>query len=375
MRPRASRIWPVFAALLTVLAAAGGLAAPAIGAPDPSIPREERALVERSGEIFIGTIDIVTDIREREARRGEPPFATRYTVLIDEVLKGTLEPRSIIVVEQVGGNGAWTEGDGPLAPGADYLLFTSYIPGERVYTITEPVAGNGPVPDKDRLDEWRRIVNETWCAYDDVLVMGKVVFQRRAWNEDKRYLDREQVGASIAEVAVQDTAANGCRSDLADLTATSAPPGTKVQVLKGYDPSFRVALRLPDRHRYLYEAIRNDRAVTGADLLDIAGRVVKIEAERWSECDDTPSAEGYCPPDGRATSTDDVIDTIVDLVVNAPVLRGEIDLYDGIGKFLRMRFILDDGSAVDVAGSLLTGLTANGIELPIDGLILMLWGG
>ncbi len=211
---------------------------------------------------------------------------TRYTVLLSEVVKGSLQPQQMVVVEQVGGNGEFVDGDAQLVPGADYLLFTKYIPGQRVYAITTPVSGNQPVPDADRLNYWRDIVAQTWCGLDDVLVFGDVIYQRRDWNDDKRYLNREWVGASIAEVEIQDTAANACRPDQADLTATSAPPGTKIQALKGYDPGFRVALRLPDNHRYLYEAVRNDSATTGADLLDLTDRVVEIEAERWSECDD-----------------------------------------------------------------------------------------
>jgi hypothetical protein len=159
------------------------------------------------------------------------------------------------------------------------------------------------------------------------------------------------------------------------MTATSAPAGTAIQRLKGYEPTFRVALRLPDGHRYLYEAVRNDEASTGADLLDIRGRIQSINAERWSECDDIQGVASICDIDERATSTDDVIDTVVDLVLTAQVEPEQIDLYDRIGKYLRIELELDDGSTVSITASLLTGLTASGLRLPIDGIILMLWGG
>lgn len=374
MRSTWTQIWRLMANLALVAVQLAGIS-PGLAAPDPAIPKDRLALVEQSGEIFTGTIDIVTEVSGRAINDDLPPYVTRYTVLVDEVLKGHLEPQSMVVVEQIGGSGQFAAGDTALSPGSRYLFFTRYLPGERVYAISEPGNGNQPVPDTDGLDAWRKIVAAAWCAYDDVLVMDGVVYQRRNWNDDKRYLEREWVGAAIAEVETQDTAANGCRIDQGDLTATSAPPGTKIQTLKGYATSFRVALRLPDRHRYLYEAIRNDKATTGADLLDIRGRVASIAAERWFECNDTPGAESLCDIDMHETDQEDDVATIVDLVLDAPVLQERVDLYDGIGKYLRIRFVLDDGSTVDVTGSLLTGMTANGIELPIDGIILMLWGG
>lgn len=363
--------YPRIVVLVIVLVLSGSVRWPmtASGAPDAGIPPEDRSLVERSGEIFVGTIDIVTRI---DASSAEP--TTRYTVLIDEVIKGALQPVSMVVVEQTGVEGAFADGDAALIPHVQYLLFTSYIPGDRIYRITEPVIGNLAWPVVDVIAYWSRIADETGCRWSDVLWMDGIAYQRRQWNDGQRYLRREWVGKSIARVRAQDTAANACRNDVPDLTATSAPAGTAIQLLKGYDPTFRVVLRLPDGHRYLYEAIRNDAANEGADLLGIDERVVSIEAERWHECDDIGGPDADCDSDVRITSTDNVIETVVDLVLDAPAIVDRIDLYDGVGKYLRLRFELDDGSTVEIAASLTSGLTVNGLELPVDGLQLMLWG-
>lgn len=189
MRSTWTRIWRLVAILALVAVQLAGIS-PGLAAPDPAIPKDQLALVERSGEIFAGTIDIVTEVLDRAADDDLPPFATHYTVLVDDVLKGNLKAQSMVVVEQIGGYGQFADGDAALTPGASYLFFTRYLPGERVYAITEPGQGNQPVPDAAGMESWRAIAAAAWCAFDDVLVMDGVVYQRRNWNDDKRYLER-----------------------------------------------------------------------------------------------------------------------------------------------------------------------------------------
>lgn len=53
------------------------------------------------------------------------------------------------------------------------------------------------------------------------------------------------------------------------------PAGTMIYEVKGYAPAFRLAARR-DGHIVLYEADTNPHAKTGADLLDIGGKVRSI---------------------------------------------------------------------------------------------------
>jgi len=63
--------------------------------------------------------------------------------------------------------------------------------------------------------------------------------------------------------------------DAGDLAA-----GTPVYTVKGYTPAFRLAAFLQER-LVLYEADDNPRAKTGADLLDIGGKVQSIGVNSW----------------------------------------------------------------------------------------------
>jgi len=63
--------------------------------------------------------------------------------------------------------------------------------------------------------------------------------------------------------------------DAGDLEA-----GTPVYTVKGYSPAFRLAAFLQGQ-LVLYEADDNPRAKTGADLLDIGGKVESIGVNSW----------------------------------------------------------------------------------------------
>ena len=233
--------------IAVLLCLGSGLAWASVPARATEVEQDNQALAEHSGEIFFGTIDIVTAVFAVQSGIG-PAVNTEYTVLVSDVLKGNLRPQMMVVVRQDGGGADFADGDGPLAPGSEYLFFARYDPALLRYVITEPATGNVPVTSPEQRAEltahWSDVAQQTACPYRDVLTLDGVVYARRDWNADKRYLDREQVGPSIATVAIQDTSATGCRADLADRTASRIPAGTKIQSVDGYASTFRVAVRL-----------------------------------------------------------------------------------------------------------------------------------
>src|SRR5687768_6727020 len=77
-------------------------------ADEAEVPKPNLGLVEHSSDIFVGTIDIVTAISGAGASG-----VTDYTVLVDDVLKGSLTVPMMVVARQSGGD--------PLAPGGRYL--------------------------------------------------------------------------------------------------------------------------------------------------------------------------------------------------------------------------------------------------------------
>ena len=139
--------------------------------------------IEHASHIFVGTVDIITATQ---------PNATDYTVLVRESFKGDLPPQSLIVAREAGFQS--------LVPGEDYLFLARYEPAALRYLINSVL----PVPSDAGVAAWRDAIGSVKCAVDDVLRLDGVTYARRDWNDDKRYLDREWVGPSIARVAVQE---------------------------------------------------------------------------------------------------------------------------------------------------------------------------
>jgi hypothetical protein len=135
-----------------------------------------------------------------------------------------------------------------------------------------------------------------------------------------------------------------------DGDAAFLDPGTPVYTVKGYDPTFRLATRMDDRIA-LYEADTNPHAQTGADLLDLAGKVIRIGVN--SEQDGTTELGTI---DDRAQ-----VAALVQLVLDAPVDPGQ-SLMDGTGYFVV--FYLQDGTAVKRSYWPQTGEMVRGIHLP-----------
>ena len=340
---------------------------------------DDISLVERSSDIFIGAIDIVTATTELvidgDGESG-PGLATEYTVLVSDVLKGKLAPPSIIVVRQDGGvsgdRAGFHEGDGPLIPGNAYLFFARYV-GVPAYQITDPGAGNVPITSPEQraalVAYWSGIIEQTACPVTDVLKLDGVVYARREWNDDRRFLERAWVGPGIATIQERDATATGCRVDLADRSASVIPVGTKIHALKRYAPSFRVAVRLPDGRRYLYEAIRSEKAQTGADLLDIRDRVTGLEAERWFECDDTAD----CVSDVRSVRDPVQINHVMDWVLDARVDVDRANWRRIPPNWVRLTFTLDDSSTVTLWVDRESGWSQSGIRVPGEEIVEDRW--
>jgi hypothetical protein len=327
----------------------------------PEFHEEDIDLVEHSSDVFVGTIDIITSVLG-----AGPNLVTDYTVLVDDVLKGGLTVPMMVVVRQGSGD--------PLVPDSRYFLFVRFLPAELRYEIVGSDEGIIPLAsDEDRLrltTYWSDVVAQARCEKSDIFKLDSVIYGRRSWSDEKRYLEREWVGATIATIKFQDTSATGCRDDLLDGVASELPAGTRVQRLDGYDTSFRVAVRKRDGHRYLYEAIRSETATTGADLLGFEGRVASIRFERYPlpECDDVGESvcdlPAYPPIEETAT-----IDQVVSLLAAAPVDPNRTNWRNLPPKRLHLVFTLDDSSTCDVFISLRTGLTPSGIVVPVDELM------
>ena len=331
----------------------------------------DQSLAEHSGEIFFGTIDIVTTVLPITTGAGSA-MTTEYTVLVSDVLKGNLRPQTMVVVRQNGGNGDFVDGDGPLAPGAEYLFFTYYDPALLRYVIAEPAIGNIVIMSPEQRDEltthWSAVVEQTTCGYTDVLKLDGVVYARRDWNDDKRYLEREWVGPTIATVDRQDTTATSCRTDLTDRTASRIPTGTKIQSVDGYAPTFRVAVRMPDRHRYLYEAIRSAKAKTGADLLDIKDRVASIDFELGTACDD----DQMCDAPTGTISSRATVTKVVTMLLESPVEFDAGLMRNLPSEWVKLTLTLDDASTVTIWINRETGESQCGIRVPVDDLLAQL---
>ena len=94
--------------------------------------------------------------------------------------------------------------------------------------------------------------------------------------------------------------------------------GTPVYRVVGYQPTFRLAAKRGNDY-YTYEVAENPRARTGADLLDIAGKVTSIGVHD----DQDVAHRGYSPQDPRGESgaiTDAArVRELVGMVLAAPV--------------------------------------------------------
>ena len=126
--------------------------------------------------------------------------------------------------------------------------------------------------------------------------------------------------------------------------------GTPVYIVKDYNPEFRLAAYRDDR-LVLYEVDTNPKAQTGADLLDIGGKVRYIGV--------VSAQDGVTE---LATITDpEQVAVLVELVLGAPVDQTHMTQV-GIQYFIA--FNLRDGTIVSRGYSPDSGELSRGIMLP-----------
>ena len=110
-------------------------------------------------------------------------------------------------------------------------------------------------------------------------------------------------------------------------------PGTPVYVVKGYDPSFRLAA-YDGKTLKLYEVLTNPKAEEVSDLLDIKGKVRYI---------------GVNGPKDHATELATIrdpeeVNSLVSVIMEAPLERAP-GSFDDSGKVYFLVFYLEDGTA------------------------------
>lgn len=116
------------------------------------------------------------------------------------------------------------------------------------------------------------------------------------------------------------------KQEVEDGDAGLLPPGTPVYALEGYDPSFRLAARREGGWG-LYEVAENPRATEGADILNIRGKVERVEVTEGREA-------------GTVEDPEEVED-LVDAVLEAPVWRAP----NPLAGEQQVVFRLKDGTA------------------------------
>ncbi len=137
-----------------------------------------------------------------------------------------------------------------------------------------------------------------------------------------------------------------------DGDAAFLDPGTPVFTVKGYKPEFLLATRSVGELA-LYVADTNPSARTGADLLDIGGKVQYVGVN--SPADGSTELAAIRDPSQ--------VETLVDMVLVASVDQTRRD-HDGPRYFIA--FHLDDGTTVVRAYWSESGELSRGIMLPTE---------
>lgn len=135
----------------------------------------------------------------------------------------------------------------------------------------------------------------------------------RWFEEPGRALARSELGTEFATVECSFAEDRQKCAYGVDASAAFIPAGTRLYAVPGFRTDFRLAAVASNRV-FLYQAWRNPRAKTGADLFDIAGRVRAIEVQRGER---TPATPG--PPLQVGDAGDR--DALVRMIVTAPMRK------------------------------------------------------
>ena len=174
-------------------------------------------------------------------------------------------------------------------------------------------------------------------------------------------ISASQLGPEFAKVRCQLSSLAGPTDRPQDGDSLFLEPGTTVYEIQGYDPAFRLAARmngLPGSEwqgqLLVYEADTNPKAKTGADLLDIGGKVQSISVN-------SPGSE---LTELGAIDDPDEVSSLVDMVLAAPVDQSIGPSHDF--PHYVIAFHLEDGTIVTRAYALSPGVLHRGINLPDD---------
>lgn len=119
-------------------------------------------------------------------------------------------------------------------------------------------------------------------ALADTVRFGGVLYEARFYEGAGRPLGESDLGEKYGEVRYRLASYDDPDHEPADGDAAYLRPGTPVYAVEGYDPSFWLAAR-QEGHLRLYEAVFNPKADEGSDLLDIGGKVRRMDVTNWED--------------------------------------------------------------------------------------------
>ena len=176
------------------------------------------------------------------------------------------------------------------------------------------------------------------------------------WPEEPgRALTREDLGLEFAVIECSfGEDVRSCPFGV-DASAAFLPAGTRIYAVRGYTTSFRLAAVWQDRI-FLYQAWRNPRAKTGADLWPIAGKVRAIDVQRGEPTGPTARAPSAVTPAD--------VETLVEMIVRAPARRPRVQPFGDARYWLTIW--LADGTAFDRPYFPETGELMGGVVVPAE---------